>query len=324
MRGLSTIIIIILFLMIAIALAALSYTFFVGAFQSVTKSGEQAISKATTSGQALMRIESVSEDKIYIRNIGQVNLSDISVYVGDAPASYTINPEVVPPGQVATITILNAPPGEIEITTAEGALAIQGNYPGYSDSAPQYSGIATNNPATYSTTQVTWMNVTWTDNKGVDYNRTESNYSGSPVNYTPTKVGNVYYLRLVLPAGAHRWRSFANDTANQWNTTTTQTFTIGKATSTVYLWVDSARASESVAVNTIVNYTVQLSTPASGNVELWTNFSNGVYKQWRPSTASPLYNLTNMTVAGVWRWDANYTGNQNYTSDTEEWIVTVT
>jgi len=63
MRGLSTIIIIILFLMIAIALSALSYTFFVGAFQTVTKSGEQAISKATTSGQALKKIKpSITED----------------------------------------------------------------------------------------------------------------------------------------------------------------------------------------------------------------------------------------------------------------------
>jgi FlaG/FlaF family flagellin (archaellin) len=417
MRGLSTIIIIILFLMIAIALAALSYTFFVGAFQTVTKSGEQAISKATTSGQALMKIESVSEDKIYIRNIGQVSLSDISVYVGDVPASYTINPEVVLPGQVATITILNALSGEIEITTAEGALSIQGNYPGFSgapaDNPPNFVATPTNYPATYSTTQNTWMNTTWTDDYGISKVWTESSHSGSPVNYTPTQVGSIYYLRSILPAGTHSWESYANDTADQWSTSTTQTFTINKANpilsvtfapvspvtyptsttttctrtagdssatltlyrngtsvssgtsprtetitlgaavynysctiastqnysagsslnnyltvnkgaSTIYLYVDTVRASKSTTINTIVNYTSQMITPSSGNVELWTNFSNGVSKRWYGPLASPMVNLTNMTVAGVWNWFANYTGNQNYTADTEPWVVTVT
>jgi flagellin-like protein len=418
MRGISSVIVVILFLMIAIALSALGYTFFTVMIQSASKASEETLKQTMISGQSMIKIESVSGDKIYIRNVGQVDLSNISLYVEDEPVTFQIDKASVAPSEVAVITITgNAPAGEIEITTAQGALTAQGNYPGFSgapaDNPPNFVATPTNYPATYSTTQNTWMNTTWTDDYGISKVWTESSHSGSPVNYTPTQVGSIYYLRSILPAGTHSWESYANDTADQWSTSTTQTFTINKANpilsvtfapvspvtyptsttttctrtagdssatltlyrngtsvssgtsprtetitlgaavynysctiastqnysagsslnnyltvnkgaSTIYLYVDTVRASKSTTINTIVNYTSQMITPSSGNVELWTNFSNGVSKRWYGPLASPMINLTNMTVAGVWNWFANYTGNQNYTADTEPWVVTVT
>ena len=322
MKGVSTVVLVIIILMIVVALSALAYTWFIGIYQTITQTGAEAIETASTAGQAMMKIESVSDNQIYIRNTGQVDLTDINVYVGDTAVSATVTPSIVPPGDVATITFTSAPSGDIKVTTGEGALSIRGNYPGYTDTFPKYS-TSHSNPATYSSSTVTWMNVTWTDNKGISFVRTESNYSGL-VNYTPTQSGDVYYLNRVLPAGVHRWRSFANDTVDQWNTTTTQTFTINKAASTVYLYINTTRSNKAYSINSIVNYTSQMSSPTTGNVELWTNYSNGVWKRWIGPAASPLVNLTNMTVAGVWNWTANYTGNQNYSADLETWNVTIT
>jgi len=107
-----------------------------------------------------------------------------------------------------------------------------------SDTYPEYSNIQTNNPSNYSSTQKTWMNITWTDESGISIVRIESNFSGSPTNYTPTQSGSVYYLNLVLPAGSHYWKSYANDTADQWNTSTQQNFTISNASNPVNLYLN--------------------------------------------------------------------------------------
>jgi len=265
-------------------------------------------------------------------------------------------------------------------------------------------------PSTYSPTTRSEFNITWTDNIGISKVLTEMNYSGIN-NYSMTNSygGNKYNYSIILPAGTFYWKSYANDTSNNWNSSTMSTFTTSKASigvnlylngtlnsnrtytypesvnatatssvltpslyrdgvykgtneqillgngtyaykvnatgnqnysdnstgltyyafvnkgsSTVYLYVDSARASKSVSQYAIVNYTSQLITPTAGNVELWTNYSDGVWKQWKGPQASPLINLTNMTVTGVWNWTANYTGNQNYSGKIDSFIVTVT
>jgi len=188
---------------------------------------------------------------------------------------------------------------------------------------PMWSNPQNFTPSTFSSTTRSEFNITWTDNIGISKALTEMNYSGTN-NYSMTNSygGSKYNYSVILPAGTFYWKSYANDTSNNWNSTGKWTFTINKATSTIYLYIDGSRASKTVSQYTIVNYTIQLITPSTGNVELWTNYSDGVYKQWKAGS-SPLINLTNMSVVGTWRWTANFTGNQNYTGSTETWYVTV-
>jgi len=82
--------------------------------------------------------------------------------------------------------------------------------------SPTWSSNVTNNPSNYSSSQNTWMNITWNDNSAVSQVIIESNYSGLPYNYTPSQVGNVYYINPILGVGNYYWKSYANDTTNNW------------------------------------------------------------------------------------------------------------
>jgi len=125
MKAVSTVIIIILILMISVALSALSYMFFTRIYTTVTATTSSAVSQAVTSATALMKIESISINTAYVRNIGQSDLSNFSVYVGDKLASnFTVTPSVVKRGEVGTIKIYDfiKENDEIKITTSQGGL----------------------------------------------------------------------------------------------------------------------------------------------------------------------------------------------------------
>jgi len=188
---------------------------------------------------------------------------------------------------------------------------------------PRYSNIKEPvNPSNYSLDASYNFSIKWIDDKAVDTVILEFNGE----NYTDLNKNGSYYYKIFedLPAGFYTYRWYANDTSNKWNSTDFLSFTINKATPVVKLSLNNLEGNITVLnQSTIVNYTAQLITPIIGVIELWTNYSDGIYKQWKAG-ASPLVNLTNMTVLGTYRWTANFTGNQNYTGSTETWYVTVT
>lgn len=167
---------------------------------------------------------------------------------------------------------------------------------------PQYSGIQTSNPSSYSS-QATWMNITWIDNYAVSQVKIESNYSGSPQNYTPTQSGSVYYLNLVLPGGVFYWKSYSVDTSSNWNTSTTQTFTISKASPGLVL-----TSSKSITYGSAAAMTG--TTSDSGN-------SDCIYELYRSGS---LYgsgtSVTDNTILGAGSYPYYYStaGCANYTS----------
>ena len=136
MKAISTIIVMILILMISISLTSLAYVTFTTFFSKVTTSSEQAISQTISTMLAQMKIESITYSsqitKIYIRNIGKVDLTGFTAYVNDAnvPSSYLQLPtgNKIAPGEIGNLNITNdyAPSGKtVKITTAQGATAIQ-------------------------------------------------------------------------------------------------------------------------------------------------------------------------------------------------------
>ena len=132
-------------------------------------------------------------------------------------------------------------------------------------------------------------------------------------------------LSEVITLGASYYNYTASYDGNQNYTSDSETFflTVNKGTSEIALYLDGTRGNRNYQNNTYANFTVKLITPSSGNVELWTNYSDGVTKQW-DSGASPLENITLLDVTGTFWWKGNWSGNENYSSNEEQWITTIT
>ena len=122
MRGVSGIIVVIMLLMISVAMAGLAYTFLSATMASTTSSASSAVSSTVSGMLTSFVIESVDVAKLYIRNTGQSDLSNLSVYVNDALAHFNITPSIIKAGQIGTVTIYDfiQANDNIKITTASG------------------------------------------------------------------------------------------------------------------------------------------------------------------------------------------------------------
>jgi flagellin-like protein len=124
MRGISAIVAVVLILLITISLAAGAYLFLSMTMSQTTAAAQQGISQTMTQMTKSFTIEAVSGGKVWVRNTGQVPISNLTIYIDGAPAN-TSN-VVIQPGEVGVIQIYDAVdfsrPREIEIpggTTTE-------------------------------------------------------------------------------------------------------------------------------------------------------------------------------------------------------------
>ncbi len=97
-----------------------------------------------------------------------------------------------------------------------------------SDKPPQWSNLkALPDPAYYAPNQDYTFSIVWTDDIGISKVLLEFNGA----NYTVSKTNGEYTRTFSdLAAGNYNYRWFANDTNNQWNSTSLQTYKINKAT----------------------------------------------------------------------------------------------
>lgn len=103
MKGVSEVIAIILILMITIALAATAYTFMSATMSDTTAAASASVSTTTSSMLTSFIIESADANYIYVRNIGQSTLTNLSVYVNDEMVNFAQGP--VEPGDVESISL---------------------------------------------------------------------------------------------------------------------------------------------------------------------------------------------------------------------------
>jgi hypothetical protein len=102
---------------------------------------------------------------------------------------------------------------------------------GLSDTPPNWSNNASSIVVSYSPTTQSYFNITWQDDNSINSTWLESNFSGTATNYSMNSLGsNVYNYSAILPAGTFYWKSYANDTLNQWNVSDIWRFTIGQNT----------------------------------------------------------------------------------------------
>jgi hypothetical protein len=83
---------------------------------------------------------------------------------------------------------------------------------GMDSDMPLWSGNSSYAPATYSASAISQFNITWADfTSNVSTALLESNFSGSPKNYTMTNIANfsgqMYTYYNILPAGTFYWKS---------------------------------------------------------------------------------------------------------------------
>ncbi len=177
------------------------------------------------------------------------------------------------------------------------------------DRPPGWSNNQSSYPSQYSPS-LSIFNITWQDSFQFNTSLIEINYTGSPINYTMVNLGsNVYSYNVTLPAGSFYWKSYGNDTANNWNATDTWYFTINK---------NQTNPIDIYLINGTGTYKNQNITMDFG--EVTTANATMVYQQSGtaslfedgPTTSNP---RTTTLSAGTHSYKGNTTGNANYSSN---------
>jgi hypothetical protein len=126
--------------------------------------------------------------------------------------------------------------------------------------------------------------------------------------YATYSTSNVYSYNMTMPAGTFYWKSYANDTSNNWNSTPQWTFTVAQAAPSLLV---------SFSPPTNVTYPTQ-TTASCGRVSgdpnsLLTFYRNGT--QVAAGTSTP-QSETATLVAGVYNYTCTINSTQNYTAAT--------
>lgn len=93
--------------MIIVALASLFWVFSSTMFSSITQTGTSSISHLTDVMSSCMKIDSIYQNKIYLRNCGQgvITNDTINVYLDDIPYYFKMAPSIINRGELATIEL---------------------------------------------------------------------------------------------------------------------------------------------------------------------------------------------------------------------------
>jgi len=122
MEGISDVIAVVMILMITVALASLGYIFFIATFSSVSNQTGQSVNQTTAGLLTNFKIESISGNRIFIRNIGSGNVTGLAIYIGDKSANSTPINLNLAPGQIGDINISYPGAGlkAVKITSSTG------------------------------------------------------------------------------------------------------------------------------------------------------------------------------------------------------------
>ncbi|MEM5866426.1 MAG: PQQ-binding-like beta-propeller repeat protein [Candidatus Aenigmatarchaeota archaeon] len=176
-------------------------------------------------------------------------------------------------------------------------------------------------PTIYSPGQTYWFNITWFDNVDISTVLIEHNFTedGSLRNDTMNRDGYDYYFLIRdLPGGIYVFRTYANDTSNNWNKTDSWIYVINKAPTSIKLSLNGSESDRTYNVSDVANFTVSLNI--SGKiVYLETNISGWVLQ----SSITPLFNYTKLKQKGIFNITGYFLGDENYTASSQTYFATV-
>jgi subtilisin family serine protease len=216
--------------------------------------------------------------------------------------------------------ILDTPGGFISVTI--NATSVSG-FQGYflasnmeileDTQAPAWSGNQSSTASTYSPSNLSLFNITWSDDFVMGEAYIEGNWSGSGQNYTMTNISGTYHYNTTLPAGDFYWRSHARDSSHNWNTSGTWYFTVSKASPNLTLLLNGTDSGLSINQSNYANMSAYLSVP--GNLSLYINST------LTDSGTSPLENISAFPDPGLYNITAYFNGSQNYSaSSSTHWL----
>jgi hypothetical protein len=241
-------------------------------------------------------------------NISSSGASNIWFYNGTANVTYTVPVSVeFPEGSNTIIAYANDSAGNINSSSVTFSK---------DTSAPFWSNMMSSVSLNYSSSVSSFFNITWVGNPQTVL--LESNFSGISRNYTMQLIsGNSYGFNTILPAGTFYWKSYANDSRGNLNSSPSELFTVAKAVPSLGLLLDN------IASDKAVDYAVQ--TEAKGSES---NNGDGdlIYELYMAgnlvTTGSLVYDVQ-ILGAGTFVYTYNTTGGENYTFASITRILTV-
>ncbi len=167
---------------------------------------------------------------------------------------------------------------------------------------PRWSNMQQAVTPVYSS-NLSYFNVTWSDNGTIQSVLFESNFSGSAKNYSMQHLGGgVYGFNVSLPAGGFYWRSHANDSLGNRNSSMIQTFSVSRAGNPIYLYLNGAESDLTVNYGTQTNAT---GAALFGTVSLSRDGASVSNPEITLLAAKPAGYLYNVSV----QENQNYSGN---------------
>lgn len=164
------------------------------------------------------------------------------------------------------------------------------------------------------------FNVTWNDNVGIDTVLFEHNFSSFLKNYTvENKDKNTYYFDISdLPVGTYTYKFYANDTSGNQNKTDQWLYKVEKAPAEIRLFLNGTEGNKSYNLRQTANITATLNV-SEKTIFLYSNMSGWVLKY----STTPIINYTILTEKGTFNITAYFEGDENYTSSTKTYYLTV-
>jgi len=190
---------------------------------------------------------------------------------------------------------------------------------------PSWSEIYTNpnSPAPFSPTNEYHFNVIWMDSVGIDTVLIENNFSGIMKNYTMKNNSHCSYCysynATKLSVGRYIWRSNANDSSGNWNSTPWQIYEVIKGNPNLTLLLNETngdrvynKSEKSANITAYLNISDNISISDNLTIKITTNeteiIANG------PPPQSIIQDISYLDV-GRYNITAYFSGNENYTSD---------
>ncbi len=172
--------------------------------------------------------------------------------------------------------------------------------------APKWSGNTTSFPSTYSNTTVSTFEVTWKDNTDASAFSTaiiEINSTGSFANYTMYRIPgtNRSQFNMTIPAGIIRWKVYANNSNNVFNTTS-------------LISSELAQAKPALVLSSSLGWEVDVG--GETNVTCSADTGQVTPKLFREGASVSIPDKASLAV-GKYLYKCNNTATQNYSSNSE-------
>ncbi len=129
MKGVSAVLTVIMIFVITIALVSVIYTWTTSTTGGLTATGKKQVQQVTKQLSTCMRIDSVSGNRIYLRNcgFGVITNDSISVFVDGAPVSFSLKQDIQSSksGELEILDLWRFSPGTHTVKVSSGTVTAQ-------------------------------------------------------------------------------------------------------------------------------------------------------------------------------------------------------